>query len=342
MNKGAKILYNLFKIRCNFMYKVLEVREEESGFNGYIEEKSVPKIDDGEVLLKVKYSSLNYKDCLSISGNKGVTRDYPHTPGIDAAGIVVESKDQNFKSGDEVIVTGYDLGMNIAGGFAEYVKVPSDWVVKKPESLSLKQAMLFGTAGFTAALAVSFLKEHFVSLDDKRILVTGAAGGVGSIACLLLEREGVKLVVASRDEKSSFFADIKANIINSKLLLEEHSKPLLSKNYDGAIDNLGGVVLENIVKQLDYQGMVCSCGNVVGVDVQNTVFPFILRGVTLRGVTSANTEMTLRSRIWQKISNFQDWRKLEENTEEISLEQIVEKSKLMLSGKHKGRFLVKL
>ena len=313
-------------------YKSFEVKESEFGeFTSDIIKKEFRKLEIGEVAIKVEYSSLNYKDCLSISGNKGITRKYPHIPGIDLAGEVLESKANNFSVGEKVLCTGYDLGMNVAGGFAEVSVVPQDWLIKLPKNLSTKQVMQFGTAGFTASLATHYIKQHFLGeLKDKNILITGAGGGVGLIANLLLQ-DKANIILASRDNGFPY-----------ESLLQENKKALLPRKYDAIIDSLGGVVLNNLLKETDYNGIVISCGNILGVELHNTIFPFILRGITLKGVSSANTAMNLRKEIWQEIAKFSLWQELQKSINEIPLEQIKEKSELILQGKHQGRFLIKI
>ena len=326
----------------NNTYKALVVKKRGKNFNVQIEQQSFTALAADELLIKVNYSSLNYKDCLSLTGHHGITRKYPHIPGIDVAGYVAEANSAKFKQGEEVIVTGYDLGMNISGGFAEYVKVPAVWVVKKPDNLTLRQAMLFGTAGFTAMSSYLFLQDHFKNLANRDILITGVSGGVGLISSFLLSKEKAKLTLASRNIANHPLAYLAANMLDSQTLLSEVSKPLLTRNYAAAIDNLGGLALTNIIKQLDYAGMVCACGNVAGHLLESSIYPFILRGVTLRGISSANCVYALRVRIWLEIAKFNLWAELENFITEISLAEISNKANLMLGGKHFGRFLVKL
>ncbi len=324
------------------MYKALVIRADKDIYQSEIELQEFPILAKNELLIKVKYSSLNYKDCLSIAGHKGITRTYPHIPGIDAAGAVVASNSKKFTINSEVIVTGYDLGMNLAGGFAEYVKVPANWVINKPKGLTLKQAMLFGTAGFTAMSSYLQLKNHFKKLQNKRILITGISGGVGLISTLILAQHKVNLILATRNIKNHPLANMATKLINSSNLLTPNTKPLLTRHYDGVIDNLGGTALENIIKQTEYDGLICSCGNVTGADLKHSIYPFILRAVTLKGISSANTKYKLRQKIWLEIAKFQLWTELENFITEISLDQIAAKANLMLAGEHQGRFLVKL
>ena len=334
-------------------FKALIVKESAKGggkFVREVSEKSIDELPAGDVLIKVRYSSLNYKDALSATGNKGVTRNYPHTPGIDAAGIVEESGNNQFKKGDEVLVTGYDLGMNTSGGFAEYVRVPADWVVKLPAGLSLKESMMLGTAGLTAGLSVYKLDEAGIDPacretgKEGEIIITGATGGVGSIALALLSKLGYSTVASTRKkEKENYLKELGAKlIINSDELDDKSGKPLLNRRWKGAVDTVGGNILSTVIRSLDYRCSVASCGNALSPDFNITVFPFILRGVNLLGINSAETPMDLRKNIWQKLAG--EWKpnNLENIITECSLEELNEKIDLILQGIITGRILVNL
>jgi acrylyl-CoA reductase (NADPH) len=324
-------------------FRALIVREENGEFVRRVSFKSVDELPTNDVLIKVRYSSLNYKDALSATGNIGVTREYPHTPGIDAAGIVEESSNYLFKKGDKVLVTGYDLGMNTPGGFAEYTRVPVEWIVKLPQGLSLKESMMLGTAGFTAALSV--YKLELAGLDKKgEIVVTGATGGVGSLATVLLSKLGYKVVASTRKrDRGSYLKKLGAElIINSDELDDKTGKPLLNRRWKGAVDTVGGNILSTVLRSTDYRGSVASCGNVLSPDLNMSVYPFILRGVNLLGINSAETPMDLRKKIWEKLAG--EWKidLLDEITTECSLEQLNEKIDLILEGKITGRILINL
>ena len=321
-------------------YKALRSEEKAEQVSYSIKELDLASLPDNDVLIKVKYSALNYKDALSATGHRGVTREYPHTPGIDAAGVVVESKDSMFQLGDEVIVTSYDLGMNTDGGFAEYIRVPSKWVVLLPEGLSLRTAMMLGTAGFTAAQCVYELMLN--DLQDS-VLVTGASGGVGSIAVALLANKGFK-VTASTGSISAhkLLRDLGAQeIINRSELAEENKRPILKARFNGAVDTVGGVTLDNIIKQLHNDCAVAACGLVGGDKLDITVYPFILRGVKLLGISSENYEMSKRKHIWKLLAT--DWQvDLEPLTTEINLEDLPEYIPKILAGQTQGHVLVKV
>ena len=324
-------------------YKAFRVEEKDGNFISSVKEIAFTALEQGEILIKVHYSSLNYKDALSSSGNKGVTRNYPHTPGIDAAGTVVSSESTKFKISDNVIVTSYDLGMNTDGGFAEYVKVPEDWVVKLPENLSTKEAMTIGTAGLTAGMSVFRLSE-MVKPTDGAIVVSGATGGVGSTSIAILKKLGYKTIaITGKESEIDFLKKLGADEIMMRKDVEEMAKrPLLKPLFAGGIDTVGGVILENIIKATAPMSVITCCGNVASPKLDLTVFPFILRGITLIGIDSQNYPMTYREKVWNKLANKWKNDRLTEASAEISLKELNEKIPLMLQGKLKGRTLVNL
>jgi acrylyl-CoA reductase (NADPH) len=327
------------------MFKAMVVQQNpDNTFIRPITEKSLDDLPPGEVLIKVDYSSLNYKDALSATGHRGVTRKYPHTPGIDAAGVVEESESADFRPGDEVLVTGFDLGMNTSGGFGRYVRVPSAWVVKLPEHLSLRQSMAYGTAGFTAALSVFHLVEHKIGPDQGEILVTGATGGVGSIAVAILARAGYRVVAASgKQEARQFLSDLGAReVISRDEASDTSGKPLLKGRWAGAIDTVGGNILATAIKSTQYGGVVTCCGNVASPDLATTVYPFILRGVSLLGVDSAACPGDIRREIWRRLAGAWKVEQLERLSSERSLEQLDPEIDRILQGKLKGRIVVNL
>jgi putative YhdH/YhfP family quinone oxidoreductase len=328
----------------NNNFKALLVTEENEKFIRSIAERKIDDLPVGDVLINVRYSSLNYKDALSATGNKGVTRKYPHTPGIDAAGIVAETSSNKFKEGDEVIVTGYDLGMNTSGGFAEYIRVPSEWVVKLHAGLSLKESMIYGTAGFTAGLSLYKLEQFSEEKINGEVLVTGATGGVGSMAVALLSKNGYHVVASTgKKDKDEFLKKLGAKeIIGREPVDDKSGKPLLNRKWKAAIDTVGGNILSTVFKQIDYRCSAASCGNTYSPELNITVFPFILRGVNLLGINSAETMMDLRIKIWQKLAN--EWKPdcLHEIYEECSLEQLNDKIDLILQGQITGRIVVKI
>jgi putative YhdH/YhfP family quinone oxidoreductase len=326
-------------------FNALVVREtRDNQFVRAIEQKKIDDLPAGEVVVRVRYTSLNYKDILSATGNRGVTRNYPHTPGIDAAGIVADSTDEAFKPGDEVIVTSYDLGMNTAGGFGQYIRVPAAWVVPRPPSLSAAEAMVYGTAGFTAALSVWNMIENGVAPDDGDILVSGATGGVGSIAVSILSKIGYSVTaINGLVDETDYLTEIGAkHIISIDDATDTSARPLLKSLWAGGIDTVGGDVLATTIKSTKYGAAVTCCGNVASADLPLNVYPFILRGVRLIGIDSQNCPMPIRQKIWQKIASEWkiDW--LQTITTAAAFDELNDKIDLMLSGKHVGRTIIKM
>jgi acrylyl-CoA reductase (NADPH) len=326
-------------------FKAMVVTEKEKGqFVREIKDRNIDDLPQGDVLVNVKYSSLNYKDVLSATGGRGVTKQYPHTPGIDAAGTVAESQSKDFKIGDEVIVTSYDLGMNTSGGFGQYIRVPADWIVKMPEHLSSRESMIFGTAGFTAALSVYRLVDYGIIPDKGRVLVSGATGGVGSIAVSILAKAGYEVVAVNGivDEKD-FLLEIGAKeVISIDDATDSSGRPLLKGLWAGGIDTIGGEILATMIKSIQPDGGVTCCGNVGSHDLPLNVYPFILRGVTLMGIDSQNCPMSMRLKVWNKIAREWKLERLELLTTEVSLDELNERIDLVLQRKHKGRTIVKL
>jgi alcohol dehydrogenase len=269
-------------------YRALLVEKSDGGFDRRIVDRSLDELPDGDVLVDVRFSSLNYKDGLSATGNPGVTRKFPHTPGIDAAGVVVESAGNEFSAGNEVIVVGYDLGMNTAGGFGQRIRVPSGWVVPLPQGLSLHQAMILGTAGLTAALCVDKLEHAGMTPEGGPVLVTGATGGVGSVAVMLLAHLGYEVAaVTGKAEQHDFLRGLGASeFLTREQAREGTDRPLLKERWGGVVDTVGGEILFNAVKSLRYGGSLAACGLVDSPQVPASVLPFILRNVNLLGVDS--------------------------------------------------------
>ena len=319
----------------------------ETGDKQYQREILTRQVDDlpaGEVLVEVHYSSLNFKDALSASGNKGVTRKYPHTPGIDAAGVVAESTGDAFKPGDEVIVTSYDLGMNTAGGFGQYIRVPAGWVVPLPDGMSLKESMCYGTAGFTAALSVYQLTKHGVLPEHGEVLVTGATGGVGSIAVAILAKLGYRVAaVNGKTDRSAYLKSIGAShVISIEEATDTSGRPLLKSLWAGSIDAVGGDVLATTIKSMNANGVVTTCGNAASHELPINVYPFILRGVILVGIDSQNCPMPTRREAWQKLAG--EWKipKMETIVEEITLADLDQTIGRMLKRERQGRAVVNL
>ncbi|GAA6133340.1 YhdH/YhfP family quinone oxidoreductase [Oceaniserpentilla sp. 4NH20-0058] len=322
-------------------YSALVVTENDREFSAAIESLDTSDLPDGEILIKVSYSSVNFKDALSFSGNKGVTRSYPHTPGIDAVGTVIESTHSNFKVEDKVIVTGYDLGMNTSGGFGEYIRVPSSWVLHLPENITELDSMAWGTAGITAALCVDKLISNGIS-KSKPILVSGATGGVGSISIMLLDKLGYYVhALTSKAESSEYLKAIGAKEIHLLSdFIDESKRPILKPLFSAAVDVAGGNVLSSILKTLDYGGSVACCGLVASPEINTSVFPFILRDISLLGVDSVELPLTRKQEIWNKIATNWQLPELIKHCEVINKEQLIDVMGNMLKGQISGRFIV--
>lgn len=329
----------------NDTFKALWVRETADGkFQREVTQRRLHDLPDHDVLIRVHYSSLNYKDALSAHGNKGVTRQYPHTPGIDAAGVVTESRTSQFQAGDHVLVTGFDLGMNTPGGLGAYIRVPSEWVIPLPSGLSLKESMIYGTAGFTAAISIHRLLTHGLAPDQGEILVTGATGGVGSMALALLDGLGFSLVaVSGKNEAVPYLKSLGARSVLSREEAEaEADKPILKARWAGVVDTVGGRILSQAIKSTRYGGAVTCCGLVASPNLSLTVFPFILRSVALYGIDSAECGRDLRLLLWEKLAGA--WRPdgLADLGREIGLEDVEKTMDLLLKGAHQGRTVVRM
>jgi putative YhdH/YhfP family quinone oxidoreductase len=326
-------------------FKAMVVSEtDDKSYHRQITTKSIDELPPGDVVVRVQYSSLNYKDALSATGNKGVTRRYPHTPGIDAAGVVAQSTSDRFHPGDKVIVTSYDLGMNTSGGFGQYIRIPADWVVPLPEELTLRESMCYGTAGFTAALSIYQLVEHNITPDSGDILVSGATGGVGSIAVSILAKMGFTVAAINGiTDKSDYLRAIGAKtIISIEEATDQSGRPLLKGRWAGSIDTVGGDIMATTIKSLNSYGVVTTCGNAASADLPINVYPFILRGAILVGIDSQNCPMPLRQKTWQKLASQWKIPNMEEVVEEIGLDDLDQCIDNMLGRKHKGRTIIHL
>ena len=326
-------------------YKAFEVREEtEKNFVGTIVEKSALELAEGSISIEVCYSSVNYKDALSASGSKAVTREYPHVPGIDAAGTVLASTDSNFAVGDEVVVTGYDLGMNTAGGFGQQVTVPGGWVTKLPVGLSLRDSMVLGTAGLTAGLCVNKLLLNGITPEAGKVLVTGATGGVGIIACALLVKLGFEVVASTGKlaETAKLTALGVSEVISREAFSEENPRPMLKESYAAAVDVAGGTTLVNVIKSLSYGGSVAACGLVDSPALSATVLPFILRGVNLLGVDSVELPLAQKQQIWNLFANEWALTDIDSLAETIGLSELPAVLAKVLAGGAIGRYVLDL
>ncbi len=318
------------------------VEKNESELTHSVIERSVDDLPEGEMLIKVEYSSVNYKDALSAKGMPGVTRSYPHTPGIDAAGVVASCTNSDFAEGDQVICIGFDLGMNTAGGYGEYIRVPTNWVTKIPEGFSSRESMVIGTAGFTAALCVEKIERMGAKPADGPVLVTGATGGVGSIAVMLLAKLGYEVVASSgKPDKVDFLKSLgAASVIGRDELSEENKRPMAAPVWAHAVDCVGGEILSNVIKCLHPLGSVAICGLVASPNFSTTVLPFILRGVNVLGVDSVEIPIDYKNRIWDRLAT--DWRlsDLDSVTNEIGLSGLSEAIDQIFAGQVSGRTLV--
>jgi putative YhdH/YhfP family quinone oxidoreductase len=325
--------------RCFFVEK-----NEDDGIRSQVSELPPNRWPQEDVRIAVEYSSVNYKDAMAATGNPGIVRSFPHVPGIDAAGKVVECRSGNFQVGDEVVVTGRDLGVGTWGGWASEISVPADWVLPKPEGLSNRECMVLGTAGFTAAQCVSALVAHDVRPENGPIVVTGATGGVGSLAVRLMAKLGY--TVAAVTGKKSMHDQLSSWGVSEFLSREEandpSARPLLSARWAGAVDTVGGPILTTILRAMKYRGCVAACGLTAGVEMEMTVLPFLLRGITLCGIDSAACPREPREEIWRLLAG--PWRldNLDDGVSEIGLDDVKPAVETLLRGESTGRFLVRI
>ena len=328
-------------------FKALVINQEGENFTREV--KSIEKnfLKHGDVLVKIDYSGLNFKDALILKNGARLVKEFPHIPGIDFSGKVEESQNDKFKPGDEIILTGWRVGEIFYGGFSQYAKVNGDFLVKKPNELTTKQAMILGTAGFTAlqcAFATKTTREELL-LGDKveNVIVTGASGGVGSIAVMILNKLGCNVTaVTGKESNKEYLKSIGAkNIINTSELNKE-SRPLDKGLWDGAVDTVGGQVLANVLAQTKEAGIVASCGNAAGIKLNTTVMPFIIRGVKLWGINSVNASIKRRQFLWNEAAKLIDFNLLSQSIKEIDLDALLEVYPKMLKGETSGRYIVDL
>lgn len=306
-----------------------------------MDESNLPK---GEVLIEVKYSSLNYKDALSASGHKGVTRAYPHTPGIDAAGVVLESSNSQFKAGDEVVVFGYDLGMSTPGGFGQKIRVPANWVLTKPANLSLADSMAWGTAGFTAALSVQKLERAGIHPKGGPVVVTGATGGVGSVAVALLAKLGYEVVcVSGKPAKTELLKQLGASeVIGRDDIMAFKGKAMAKPLYQAALDTVGADMVSALIPLIMHSGAVSTCGMIAGTHVEASIFPFILRGVSLLGVDSVEIPLSEKQAVLNKVAAEWVLPILNNFTTDISRDELAATLAKILAGQGVGRYRLTL
>jgi acrylyl-CoA reductase (NADPH) len=328
-------------------FKALLITETPAGkFERAIVKKTIDDLPKGDVLIRVHYSALNYKDGLSATGHKGITKRFPHTPGIEAAGRVERSAVPQFKEGDEVFLTGFDLGMNTAGAYADYIRVPAEWVMKKPSWISCKDCMTMGTAAFTAAYALYKMESMGQTPDYGPIVVTGATGGVGSLSVAVLAKAGYEVIaVSGKPEATDYLKYLGANRVEPREFLNDSlGRPLAKAMWAGAIDTVSGNMLTTLLKRCRRDGNVVATGLLSSTHFSTTIYPFILNGVNLLGIGAGQAPMALREKLWNKL--FTDWNvtdKLSAITHEIGLEELKDKYiDAILAGKTKGRVVVNL
>lgn len=327
-------------------YKAFVIEETNGNFSRSVKIRDTNQIEDNRVLIKVIYSSLNYKDALSASGEKFITKNFPHVTGIDAAGIVVSSNNPSLRQGEQVIVTGFDLGMETDGGHAEYINVPSEWIVPLPEGLSLRHAMIIGTAGFTAGLSVMEVIRRGIKPTDGPVIVTGSSGGVGSFAIKILSKLGYTVhAISMSPEHEEYLYSLGAKEIHNANEFQSESVKgvhLFEPEYSAVVDSVGGQILSTLIKKLKYGGIATTCGLVNGIDLDLSIFAFINRGIQVSGIDSVWIPMNKRIPVWKHLAS--DWMVdlNEELYTEIGLSDLDQYMKLMLEGKMKGRALVAL
>ena len=319
-------------------------KTEDRRFPRSIVERDIADLPDGDLLIDVAWSSLNYKDALSAMGNPGVTRNFPHTPGIDAAGTVVESSSPDFAPGDAVIAIGFDLGMNTPGGFGQKIRIPAGWAVRMPDGLDARSSMILGTAGFTAALCVHKLEAAGMRPDGGPVLVTGATGGVGSVAVKLLAHLGYEVhAVTGKASSHDFLRSLGAvEILSRDDALKGADRPLLKPRWGGAVDTVGGPILFNALKSLRYGASVAACGLVASPAIPATVFPFILRHVNLLGVDSVELPLTQKAEIWNRLAGPWKLDRLDALAVPLALDTLSDAIDRILAGEMVGRGVVDL
>ena len=324
-------------------FPCLMVRKNDVGtVTAAVEKITRDALPSGDVLIEVAYSSLNYKDALASQGHPGVVQKFPHVPGIDCAGTVAESKSPQYKRGDQVLITGYDLGAGHWGGYAKYVRVPAEWIVPLPSGLTLRDTMIYGTAGFTAAQCVTAIVDRGIGPERGEVVVTGATGGVGSLSVAILAKLDYQVAaVTGKLDRHDWLRELGAATILSRTdVLDETERPLLSERWAAAVDSVGGRTLATLLRATKYRGVVAACGLVGGDKFSTSVYPFLLRGVTLAGIDSAKCPRPQRLEIWQKLSG--PWRveNLDRLASESTLDELPERIRQILAGGIVGRTIV--
>ena len=324
-------------------FKAFRIFEQDGKSSGRFVDLTLDDLDPGEVVIKAHYSGVNYKDALAATGAGKVIRRFPCVGGIDVSGTVASSSDARFKAGDQVLVTGYDMGVAHDGGYAEYVRVPADWVVMLPQGLSLFDAMALGTAGFTAGLSVHRLEQNELRPESGKVIVTGATGGVASLAIQMMSQLGYRVVaLTGKDSEHDYLKSLGAAEILSRKDLQMGTRPLEKALWAGALDSVGGETLAWLTRTMQQNGAIASYGNAGGIELHTTVLPFILRGVRLLGVDSAATAMPLRHQIWQRLATDLYPKLLEKVAHRVPLKELPQVFPLLLQGKQRGRAVVEI
>lgn len=323
-------------------FRCFYVEKKDGQVSHSVTQRPVAELPPGEVAIRVEYSSLNYKDALAARAHPGVVRKLPHVPGIDAAGEVIESTDPRFQTGQKVIATSYEIGAERWGGWAELLRVPGDWVLAMPGRMTTRDAMILGTAGITAALSVAALQEHGITPDRGEVVVTGATGGVGSLAVMLLGKLGYKVVAVTGKPKHQpqLLQWGASRVIGRDELTSLAEKPLLSVQYAGGIDTVGGLMLSTLLRRTDHYGCVAACGLVGGVELPITVHPFILRGITLAGISTAWTPRLRREEIWRRLAGPWKLDVAAEVVRSVGLDGVAAEVERILAGQVTGRVVV--
>lgn len=325
-------------------FRAFVVNKIEGRFTAQVQELTQTDLPPGEVLIHVAYSSVNYKDALACTADGKIVRSYPFVPGVDLSGVVVESSDSRFQAGDEVLATSYDLGVSHYGGFGEYARVRADWVVPLPQGLHLKEAMALGTAGFEAALALYQLEKNGLTPQRGPVLVTGATGGVGSMAVNMLAKLGYTVVASTgKQAERAYLEGLGASkLLSREDVSAESNRPLEKELWAGSVDSVGGATLAYLMRTMQYGGSVAACGLTGGSAVSTTVFPFILRGVNLLGIDSVMCPMELRRELWQRLAGDLKPTKLDSISHEVTLEELPQVTASLLKGEVRGRTVVRL
>jgi acrylyl-CoA reductase (NADPH) len=323
------------------MFKAVLIERDAQSYRAGVQSLDEARLPAGDVTVRIDYSTLNYKDALAITGKGPVVRQFPMVPGIDFAGSVASSNNSAYKNGDKVLLNGWGVGENHWGGLAQMARVKGEWLIPVPGAFSTRQAMAIGTAGYTAMLCVIALERHGITPDSGEILVTGAAGGVGSVALAVLSKLGFRVAaVTGRPAESDFLKQLGAAEILERAQFAAPGKPLSKERWAGAIDVVGSHTLANVCASLRYGGVVAACGLAGGMDFPGTVAPFILRGITLAGVDSVMRPRIDRLEAWRRLTEDLDIKKLDFLTEEISLSQVIERAASVLEGRIRGRIVV--